>query len=151
GRWSEALRECDAGTQILAEQCRGVSWERNQGTMVALRALEELGETGEVLRRADSLRQEAEEVGDLYAQITARQFAAFWQLARGNAAGAREETSRTLALWTHRGYYLQHFYGLRLQACCDLYDDAPRAAVTRLREAWPALKRSGLLRHPVVR
>jgi len=151
GRWAEALRDCDAGTQILAEQCRGVAWERNQGRMVALRALEELGEVGEVIRRADSLRQEAEEVGDIYAQITARQFAAFWRIAKGDVAGAREETSKTLALWTHRGYHLQHFYALRLQACCDIYEGAPRAAAVRLLDAWAALKRSGLLRHPVVR
>jgi hypothetical protein len=151
GRWSEVVRESDRGVRILGEKCRGVTWERDQGRMVSLRALEELGDIAEFVRRTDALRREAEETGDLYAQIIARQYAAFWRLARGDAAGARAETRATVALWTHRGYYLQHFYALRLEVCCDLYEGDVAAGLARILAAWPAVKRSGLLRHPVVR
>jgi len=151
GRWAEVLRESDQGVRILGEKCQGVSWERDQGRMVSLRALEELGDIPEFVRRTESFRREAEETGDLYAQIIARQYAAFWRLAGGDAPGARAETRATVSLWTHRGYYLQHFYALRLEVCCDLYEGDVAAALARLLAAWPAVKRSGLLRHPVVR
>src|SRR6185295_9533927 len=99
----------------------------------------------------EALRHDAEEIGDLYAQLTARQYAAFWYLADDEEARAREEARAALALWSDAGYQLQHFYALRLESYCDLYEDCAESAWARMIEQWPRLRRSNLLRHPVVR
>jgi hypothetical protein len=151
GRWQDVVRLCDQGGGVLRDQCRGVTWERDIGRMAVIRALEELGDVPEVRRRAESLKEEAEEIGDLYAQLTARQYTAFWRLAEDDFARARAEGRDALALWSHAGYHLQHFYALRLESYCDIYEDNPEAAWARVAEAWPLLRRSNLLRHPVVR
>ena len=48
--------------------------------------------------------------------------------------------------WSARGFNAQHFYGLLALVNADLYEgDGPRALV-RVRDAWPALSKSLLLR-----
>jgi len=89
-------------------------------------------------------------VGDLYAQVTARSYWAFWRLAAGDPEGARKQLEEALGLWTQGGYHLQHFYGLRLASYVDVYEGKPLQGWTRICDAWPAVRRSGLLRHPVV-
>ena len=65
--------------------------------------------------------------------------------------GARDLVARCLGLWTREGFHLQHLYGLRAAAYCDLYADNPAPSHARLAAAWPALKGSGLLRVPLAR
>ncbi|MEO7730099.1 MAG: AAA family ATPase, partial [Kofleriaceae bacterium] len=150
GRWESVLDRCDEGVAILREQCRGVTWERAIGMMASIRALEELGRIPDALARMAEMRREAEEFGDIYAQVTARSYAAYWRLAADDPAGARLQVRDALALWTHRSYHLQHFYALRLESYVDVYEGDPSAAWVRLQTAWPEVQRSGLLRHPVV-
>jgi len=151
GRWDDVRRLCDEGGQILTDHCRGVTWERDIGRMAAIRAQEERGAVHDLLHRVSEFQREAAELGDTYAEITARQYRAFWRLADDDPADARAQSRAALAMWTHSAYHLQHFYGLRLEAYCDLYEGRPEAAWTRLQEAWPMVCRSNLLRHPVVR
>jgi hypothetical protein len=56
-----------------------------------------------------------------------------------------------MRLWAREGFYLQHFYALRVEAYCDLYDGRPAEAWERLLAAWPQIKRSGFLRHALLR
>lgn len=151
GRWPEVVNLCDDGGRILKEHCRGVTWERTIGRMAAIRALEEQGAVHEVRRRVAELQHEAAGLGDVYAEITARQYRAFWRLAEDDAEDARAQSRAALALWTHSAFHMQHFYGLRLEAFCDLYEGRPSDAACRLHEAWARVRRSNLLQHPVVR
>ena len=140
-----------AGVEVLKEQCRGVTWELDIGRMAALRALEELGEIQEMARRAALLRREAEDNGDLYALVTALLTEGASRLAADDCPGARDLARRAMNLWTPSGFHLQHFYALRLEAYCDLYERRPLDAWRRLEQAWPGVQRSSLLRHAVLR
>ncbi len=147
GRFQSMLDRCDRGSRILAERCRGTRWEINLAQMAALRALEELGEIAELRRRLAQALSEAVELDDRYAEVTFRLFAAFWEIARGEVTAARDGAHAAIERWGGRGFQMQHFYALRIQACCDLYEGNGEAALERLRAAWPAVREAGLLRH----
>ncbi len=152
GRFGAMLERCDRGATILAERCRGTRWERDLANMAALRALEELGRVGELEERLPGLLAEAEALDDLYAAVTFRLYAAFWKIARSEIDDARRTAREALESWGGGGsFHLQHLYELRIQVCCDLYEGEVERGLERLRAAWPALRRSGLLRHRVLR
>jgi hypothetical protein len=46
---------------------------------------------------------------------------------------------------------MQHFYALRQEALCEMYAGDPRDTFERLDETWPALRRSNMLRVPLIR
>lgn len=149
--WSAVLASCDEGARILKEGSRGTTWERNVGRMAALRALEELGDIIELRRRATDLLAEAEDQGDRYSQVVARQNLANWRLAEDDPQGARQAMRQAIELWSGRGYQVQHFYAGRLEAQCDLYEGNFREAWKRAEEEWAHARRANLLHHPTVR
>jgi len=149
--WSSVLQTCDRGAKTLEEGSRGTTWERNIGRMAALRALEELGDITELRTRATNLLAEAEDQGDRYSQVVARQNLANWRLAHNDPQGARDEMREAIQLWGDRGYQVQHFYAGRLEAQCDLYEGNPVTASKRFGREWRRARRANLLRHPTVR
>ena len=151
GRWQAMKDFCDVGVQLLTERCRGVTWERDVGRMAALRAVQELGDIAGVIERAGELLREAEDTGDVYAQVTARLNLGFCNIASDQLAEARAQAATAVRLWTNRAFHLQHFYAMRVETYADLYaGDWPRAW-QRIEEVWPALRKSNLLRHAAVR
>ena len=151
GRWPEMLRLCDEGTRALTERCQGVTWERDIGAMASLRAAEELGRIGEVGERLARLRREADDLGDRYAQVTARLYTAFWHALQGSPNDARAEADAALAAWPSEDFQLQHLYALRVHAFCDVVDGRARVGFDRVQAAWPRVRRAGLLRHALLR
>jgi hypothetical protein len=119
--------------------------------MGALRALEELGRIGELRNRLSELIAEAISLDDLYAEVTFRLYEAFWKIPRGETAEARRDARDVVRRWGGEGYLLQHLYELRIQACCDVYEGRAQEAWKRVEGAWPALERSGLLGHQMLR
>ncbi|HEX2485943.1 MAG TPA: protein kinase [Myxococcota bacterium] len=151
GRFTSMLERCDRGASLLAERCRGTRWERDLANMAAIRALEELGRVGELEARLPALLSEAVALDDLYASVTFRLYTAFWKIARGEIAEARRSAREAVERWGSRTFQLQHLYEVRIQVYCDLYEGEAEQGVERLRAAWPALARSGLLRHRMLR
>jgi hypothetical protein len=151
GRFTSMLELCDLGARTLIENCRGVRWDCDVAQMAALRALEELGRIGELRQRLPKLIEEAISLDDLYAEVTFRLSDAFWRIAQGETEEARREARDVLVRWGGEGYQMQHLYELRVQACCDVYEGAPNEAWSRVCKAWPALERSGLLAHRMLR
>jgi hypothetical protein len=151
GRFASMLELSDRGGALLVENCRGVRWDCDVAQMAALRALEELGRIDELRRRLPKLIEEAVALDDLYAEVTFRLNDAFWRIPRGEIDEARREADDVLARWSGEGFQVQHFYALRIQACCDVYEGARREAWQRVGEAWPALRRSGLLAHRMLK
>ena len=151
GRFESMLERCDQGARILSENCRGVRWDLDVANMGALRALEELGRIGELRRRLADLIEEAISLDDLYAEVTFRLYDAFWKISRGETDEARSEARDVVRRWGREGYLLQHLYELRIEAYCDVYEGEPHEAWARVEAAWPALERSGLLAHSMLR
>jgi hypothetical protein len=147
GRFEAMLEHCDRGERLLVENCRGVRWDCDVAQMGALRALEELGRVDEIRRRLPRLIDEAIAHDDLYAEVTFRLYDAFWRISHGEIEEARREARDVLERWGRAGFQMQHLYELRILACCDVYEGAPRQAWARVQAEWPALERSRLLAH----
>src|SRR4029453_2625932 len=115
-------------------------------------ALYYLGELGELSRRVPAQLREADERGNRYAATTLRTTlaASIW-LTAGEPERGREELQRARHDWSRQGFHLEHYWSLFTEGQLDLYQDLGQAAHARTLEAWPALKRSLLLRIQVVR
>jgi hypothetical protein len=119
--------------------------------MCALRALEELGRMDMVATGGQELRDAAAAVGDRYAETAASQILAIARIACDDLAGARELAEQSLRLWTRRDFHIQHFYAVRVQVLCDLYEGRPNTGWNRLQQIEPDLRRSELLRIALTR
>lgn len=150
GRWRKALAECDAGARLLAESCRGEAHASNIGRGMAQRAVEELGDTSELERRADELLQASAVARDRFAEVMASQHMSTVLLARDDPAGARSFARRGFGL-THADFHLQHLYALRQEALCALYEGRPLESYEALRGRWRQAQRAGLLRIALAR
>jgi hypothetical protein len=151
GRWREAVQRCDAGVQLLSERCRGVAFECNIGRGNAQRALEELGDIDDLERRAREYLHAAIATGARYGELAASQHLSMALLARDDRSGARLLARKGQEMWSRRGFHMQHFYSIRQEAWCDLYDGDPGASWRKLQATWPALQRSNMLRISLTR
>jgi serine/threonine protein kinase len=151
GHCEKAWTSCDDGVKLLTEKCQGHALECDVGRMCALRALEELGRMDLVAARGQELRDAAAAVGDRYAETAASQILAIARIACDDVASARELAEQSLKLWTRRDFHIQHFYAVRVQVLCDLYEGRPSAGWKRLEQVEPALRRSELLRIALTR
>lgn len=150
GRWAAMLDLCDHGATILRDQCRGVSWEVAIAGAAAERALEELGHTDAILRRASAALQQAQQADDMVRTCSCHHNIGVVRLLQGRTDDARMHAERVRQRWTPSGFHMQHFYSLRLDAYCDLLEGAVAVGWQRVVEAWPALQRSNLLRHALI-
>jgi tetratricopeptide (TPR) repeat protein len=151
GRFATMLELCDRSARVLVDGCRGVRWDCDVARMGALRALEELGRIEELRSRLPALIEEAVSLDDLYAEVTFLLYEGFWRISRGETEQARSTARAVVERWGGASYQLQHLYALRIEALCDVYEDTPRAAWGRVQQAWPALSRSGLLSHRMLK
>ncbi|WP_165252108.1 serine/threonine-protein kinase [Paludisphaera soli] len=152
GRWRAAQAQCDEADALFRDRCTGVAWERDTADAFALWGLSHQGETGELTRRWPILLARAVERGDLYAAMNLSSYLmSIVRLAADEPARAREELAATNARWSRRGYHVQHNDALWAAVQIDLYDGRGGDAWRRLDEAWPALRRSLLLRVQFVR
>jgi hypothetical protein len=150
-RWPEMLELVDQGLQLLRARCRGVSWELNIGAMAAARALEDLGRIEEASRRSAEQLRDAEARGDLYGIYVGLVYSGVCLLAQSDSAGARADAARILELWTGGDLHMQHFYAYRIDAYADVFEGQAAAAWDRVERFWTPLRRSGLLRHSLIR
>ncbi|MCU0668485.1 MAG: AAA family ATPase [Myxococcota bacterium] len=151
GEWRAAVDHSREGLRVLHERCRGVDWEKNTGHMAELRGLEEIGEMGEVYRRANELHLEAEALDDRYGAVVAALHIATSGVAVDRSAEARERLRIALERWSREGFLLQHLYAVRAEIYADLYDGRPDEAWRRVCVAWPEIERAFFLRTPITR
>lgn len=151
GEWRAAVDRSREGLRVLHERCRGVDWEKNTGHMAELRGLEEIGEMGEVYRRANELLLEAEALDDRYGAVVAALHIATSGVAVDRSAEARERLRIALERWSREGFLLQHLYAVRAEIYADLYDGRPDEAWRRVCTAWPEIERAFFLRTPITR
>ncbi|WP_394823102.1 serine/threonine-protein kinase PknK [Pendulispora albinea] len=151
GRWKLALEMVDEGVAILRERSTGVSWEAALGTGIALKALEAIGDLGEIGRRASPWSRESTERGDLFAQTMSGQFEALALIAQGDIDGARKQDHRILLRWSRGGYTAQHLYSLYLRIYCHLYTGKPESAWDLFHLELPQIERAYFLKLPISR
>jgi eukaryotic-like serine/threonine-protein kinase len=151
GRWKTAQELCDRAEGILRERCTGVAWELASARFYALRSLVFMGRFEELSRRLPSCLEDAHSRGDLYEEVGLRsRVSPAVLLVMDKPEKARQESRETVARWSHRAYYLQHYYDLFGQTEVDLYEGNAEEAWRRIVAEWPAFRRSLLRRIQLV-
>lgn len=136
--------------RLFREGCTGVTWEIGQVQHMALMALMQCGAMRDLSARAQRYQREALERGDLYGWthiITAGGFVV--PLLANQPQVARDLVSQAMARWPRDSFHLQHFFEVMALVQIDLYEGGTQG-LTRLDAVWPALKRSMLLRVPII-
>jgi len=147
GRWKASWELAQKGETILRERCTGVSWQLDTTHIYSLRDLFYMGEIAELSFRLPMLLREAKERDDLFAETSLRSRHGYVALlAAGEPAKARRELKDSIARWSSRGFYMQHYFALVADADIALYAREPDAAGRVLEETLPALKGSRLMR-----
>jgi hypothetical protein len=151
GRWKTAWHLAEKGEAILRERCTGVAWELASARFYALRSLAFMGRFEELSRRLPSCLEDAHSRGDLYEEVSLRsRVSPAVLLVMDKPEKARQEIRETVARWSHRAYYLQHYYDLFGQTEVDLYEGNAEEAWRRIVTEWPAFRRSLLRRIQLV-
>ncbi|HMB04477.1 MAG TPA: AAA family ATPase [Isosphaeraceae bacterium] len=152
GHWRTCLEAAERAKDIFMAECTGVAWEINTCCCFEMLSLAHLGEFDELRRRWTEGLRRTKERGDLYGQsVLDTQIGTQVRLADGDPDGARRELRAIMARWSRDGFHLQHIWELNSETLIDLYLGDGRAAFDRLRDRWPALKKSLFLRTQVVR
>ena len=147
GRWGDARDELEKAEQLLVERCTGVAWELATTRHFLCLVLEMMGDLEELARRVPDYVRDAEERGDRFSATSFRNgnLNLAWLIA-DDVEGARQAHAEAMAPWMGTAdYLLQHYEGLYAQVGIDLYVGDGGSAWLRMEDAWPALRRSGLL------
>lgn len=155
-RWKAALEALDraqARMSTLDQAQRATwTWERMVCDDFKTHALMELGRFPELGPRVAGLRASARELGDhLSLSAIDTIVGTRLHLIRDEPDDAWREVDAVLSHWPRDDYLLVHFRVLAARVLIDLYREEPLAAVARLTEEWPALRRSLILRSEVTR
>jgi hypothetical protein len=110
------------------------------------------GKARELARRVPNLVREARQRGDLYnvTNLSTSVGNMAW-LVVDRPDDARRAVDDAMSDWSPRAFHLQHYWALLARTHVDLYQGDAEAALARIVEQWPAVKRSLLLRMPFTR
>ncbi len=147
GEFRRSYDSSVSANEILTNRCTGVAWERETADLYTILSAFYLGRLKEQARRVEQGARTADERGDLFASTYVRSGLALMSwLARDDPDGAAAEVKRTEERWSHRGYFLAHFWCFIARAQIDLYAGDPRSALARVKDEWPRLSQSLMLR-----
>jgi len=147
GRWSDGHAHCERAEATFRDKCTGVAWEIDTMRWWSLWAMAYLGKLSELSRRVPERLREAEDRGDLYANVChSTGLANFVDLARDAPSDALARSRDSLARWSQRTFHVEHWWATLGERQIDLYRGDSDAAWTRLQTDWPRLEDSMLLR-----
>jgi hypothetical protein len=146
GRWIAAASGADRGLDLLQARKPGVTWERNLGAGAVLRAIEATGDFVLLGHRAEAWYSESCERGDRWAAGGGLYFSGLARLAMSEVGEVRRCARQARESLSASTYTVQHFYTLRLDALCDLYERRAEVAWDRLRRDWHLIEKAHLLR-----
>ena len=146
GHWKDAAEYCERSTEILRDQCTGVTWEITIANRFMLTALLYLGDVVEVSRRVPQLLSAALEQGNLFAATDLRtRLNAIW-LAADDPDRARDEVIAAMTSWPRKGFHLQHYTSLVALAQIEVYTGDYEVAWKHIEGQLKPLEKSMLLR-----
>ncbi len=147
GRWADGHTACERAEILFRDKCTGVAWEIDTMRWWSLWSMAYLGKLAELSRRVPERLREAEDRGDLYANVChSTGLANFVDLAKDAPAEARARSQDSLARWSQRTFHVEHWWATLGERQIDLYQGDAEAAYTRLQADWSKLEGSLLLR-----
>jgi serine/threonine protein kinase len=152
GKWRRAAELGDAACERLRAECTNVAWEQSTGAIIAFNARALRGDWHSNRERLPGLLRDAEDRGDLHASLSLRLIGNAYMIALADdePERARAQLRQDLGAWPHHQYDLQKACGLQGDVDASLYLGRPLDAWQRIREEWPLLGRSQLLRVPTM-
>jgi eukaryotic-like serine/threonine-protein kinase len=146
GEFATAADRARAAVRRLREDCKGVSWEVGGVEVQEAWALFYLGQLGELTRMVEAAVEQARVRGNRFdaANFGTGLPALAWAVVDRTIQG-RAEVEHAIAMWSRRGFHLQHYYALLALASFDLYDGHCDSARDRLASVWVQLEVSHLL------
>jgi hypothetical protein len=151
GEWREASQWLERAEMLFRDKCMGVAFELNSVRLMLYRALAYMGEVEELEARVPPVFREVEKQRDLYSSINLR---AVPMMLVGLVQGVPERVEREVGeatQWLASRFLVQHYFCLVAEAQVDLYRRDGARALARMTAAWPAMKRSLLLRVQSIR
>lgn len=146
GRWRASADLLDEAEELLKRRCTGMDYELHLAQHHGLLARVVLGDLRTVRERLPLLLQEAREKGDLIAATNLRTSTSYiLDLARDDPDASRRDLEDAIALWSRKGFSLQHYYRLVSRVNLEFYAGACEEADGLLRAAEKDLARSLLL------
>ncbi len=146
GKWVRALSFYARAERVFRDECRGVSWEVATTDTVTSWSLFYTGRIRELASRLPATLKAAEQRRDLYAQANLTTSHAWVMLAADDAEQAREHPALVMARWSRKDFHLQHYVALLAETYVDRYAGRGEAAWRRMKETFPALDASLMLR-----
>jgi len=151
GEWKPAADWLGRAEAIFRDECVGVAFELNSVRLMLYRALAFLGEIDALAGRVPPVFREIEDRGDRYSSINLRANPrALVALASDRPQDVEREVNEATQ-WLGSRFFVQHYFCVCALAQHDLYVGEGARAVARMQAAWPALKRSLLLRVQSIR
>jgi predicted ATPase len=145
GRFREAIEMCERAELVLRERCKGVVWELDTAELYRMHSLYWLGSWKEISERLPTLMRESLDRRDLYlATFLGTRSSLPMYLAADRPDEAREEQQRSIGLWSHQGFQVQHAWDWLSQCEIDLYAGREHSAWRRVRQVWPVYSGSAL-------
>ncbi|MCU0683133.1 MAG: protein kinase [Polyangiaceae bacterium] len=151
GDWAEAQARLREAERLLSERCRGVHWETSLARAWLCNVLIFLGRLGEARRGALELLHEASERGDRFARTHSIYAACVAYIVDDDVVTARRVVDELFRDAAPDRYTSAHWGALVSNVSLDRYAGDGPASFRRMHDAWPALRRSLLLRVQMVR
>jgi len=148
GNWRKSGQHAARSRQIFRERCVGVTWEVVTVTSFLLSSRTLTGDWQANARELPLLIQEARDHGDRYAEVTLRLVTGFYSsyLIEDKPDEAEAIIEQCAADWPRGEFDVQRHFAVQGLVDLDLYRGRAGRAWQRLRQVWPELERSGLLR-----
>ncbi len=145
----EGFSEAEA---LLRGHCQTGGWELDTVQLYDLFARMYLGDLVELDRLVAGYRREAERRGDRYMAVNVRARLALVGLVRDDPAGASTDVEEAIGSWAPQSdaFQVQHFWALFSRCEISLYQGQAARAAAQMAADLGALRRSLLLRLPLV-
>ena len=151
GEWADAVQYSDDCSGFVQHECADGWGYMTVAHNIALFALQAAGAVDELNRRAVEYMRVANDVGDLYAEVSVMIYSASGALATGDSIGARERVQRALSRWKKEHFLFQNWLAVQAESQCDLYEGHAERAFARIQGAWQQMEDRYLLKISVVR
>ena len=151
-RWRLATEALVRSETTFRDSCIGVTFLLNSVRSMLYRALASQGKLVELAARVPTVLRDVEKQADLFAIANMRSGPmVILGLRDDEPARVREELDDANSRLPQDAFLIQHYYALLAECQLDFYASDGAAALGRLQTAWPALRRSLLLRVQTIR
>ncbi len=152
GHWRVAAQLLEEAASLLQTRCTGLDYEVNIAEHQALLAHACMGNLATLAQRLPAVAQKARDRGNLLTLTNARVALGYLLcLARDQADLGLRDLGEAMVAWAQGEFQSIHYHHLVARVELELYRGHPGHARLFLKETWPSLRRSHLLRCQAIR